>query len=88
MSIGNFSVMGLMVSYSAGGGPMRRFGMNPFPAEVGPQVHAALCELVASGAIVPRVGRRISMAEVASALDDHENRRTHGRTVVDIAGSR
>jgi NADPH2:quinone reductase len=88
VSIGNFSVMGVMVSYSAGAGPMRRFGMNPFPAEMGPQIHAALCALVASGAIEPRVGRRITMDQVASALDDHENRRTQGRTVVDIAGSR
>ena len=88
VSIGNFSVMGVMVSYSAGAGPMRRFGMNPLPPEVGTQVHAALRELLASGAITPMVGRRITMDQVGAALDDHENRRTQGRTVVDIAGSR
>ncbi len=88
VSIGNFSVMGVMVSYSAGAGPMRRFGMNPFPPEVGPEIHSGLCALLASGAIAPLVGRRITMDQVGAALDDHENRRTLGRTVVDIAGSR
>lgn len=60
VSIGNFSEMGVMVSYSQGAGPTRRFDMNPFPPEMGPQVHAALGELLASGAITPMVGRRIT----------------------------
>ena len=87
VSIGNFSVLGVMLSYSHAVGPMRRIGMNPFPPDTGREIHAALCELVASGAIRPAIGRRITMAEVAATLEDHEQRRTHGRTVVDISGS-
>ena len=65
---------------------MRKIGMNPFPPETGPDT-AALCALVTSGAIRPAIGQRITMDDVAAALDDHEQRRTHGRTVVDIAHS-
>ena len=77
-----------MLSYSDPVGPMRRMGMNPFPPELGPQVHGALCALVTKGAIRPAIGRRIRMDEVAATLEDHEERRTSGRTVVDVAGSK
>jgi NADPH:quinone reductase len=39
---------------------------------------------VASGAIRPTIGRRIGLAEVAEALEDHAARRTSGRTVIDL----
>ena len=55
------------------------------PPEVGQEVHGELLALVATGAIRPVIGRRISMREVAGALDDHEQRRTSGRTVVDVS---
>jgi NADPH2:quinone reductase len=87
VSIGNFSVLGVMMSYNHAVGPMRRMGMNPFPPELGPQVHGALCELVAKGAIRPAIGRRIRMDQVATVLEEHEQRRTQGRTVVDVAAS-
>ena len=83
IALGNFSVIGVMLSY---GGPspaaMRKMGMNQLPASRGQQVHAALCDLVAHGKIRPAIGRRIGMAEVAAILEDHESRRTMGRTVV------
>jgi NADPH2:quinone reductase len=88
VSMGNFSVMGVMLSYNDAPIEMRRFGINTFPPATGPEVHAALCELVSSGTIRPTIGRRIGMDEVAAALDDHDNRRTSGRTVVDVAGGR
>jgi NADPH2:quinone reductase len=84
VSIGNFSVMGVMLAYGRPVGPMRRMGMNFYPLETGAQVHAALCELVAQGKIRPAIGRRIRMNDVAAALEDHAARRTIGRTVVDI----
>jgi NADPH2:quinone reductase len=87
ISIGNFSVLGVMLSYNNAVGPMRRMGMNPFPPETGPQVHDALCALVTKGAIRPAIGRRIRMDEVAKALEEHEQRQTSGRTVVDVAAS-
>jgi NADPH2:quinone reductase len=85
VSMGNFSVHGVMLSYNQAPLPMRKFGVHPNPPELGPKVHAALCELVAKGSIKPVIGRRIGMDEVAQALDDHEHRRTSGRTVVDLS---
>jgi NADPH2:quinone reductase len=47
-------------------------------------VHAALLELVAAGKIRPYIGRVITMEDVAQALDDHAQRKTSGRTVVNV----
>ena len=84
VSTGNFSVVGVLLSYNEVPLAVRRAGLNPFPSATGPEVHAALCDLVSQGAIRPVVGRRIGIDEVGSALEDHEQRRTTGRTVVDI----
>jgi len=84
VSMANFSVVGVILAYLDVPIEFRRFGVNPFPPATGVRVHAALLELVARGAIRPVVGRRIAMGEVAQALDDHEQRRTSGRTVVDL----
>lgn len=83
VSMGNFSVVGVLLGYSGVPG-LRRMGLNPFPPEVGREVHAALCELVTAGAVRPAVGRRIAMEDVGAALMDHEQRRTTGRTVVEV----
>jgi len=85
VSMGNFSVLGVMLGYNDMPIELRKFGINTFPPAVGPEVHGALLSLVARGAIRPVIGRRISMQEVAAALDDHEHRRTTGRTVVDVS---
>ncbi len=45
----------------------------------------ALRELVSAGKVRPAIGRRIAMGDVAAALEDHEQRRTTGRTVVDLS---
>jgi NADPH:quinone reductase len=87
VSMGNFSVLGVMLAYGRSFGPMRRMGMNLYPPESGARVHAALCELLAAGKIRPVVARRIGMQEVGSALEDHLARRTSGRTVVEIGGT-
>jgi NADPH2:quinone reductase len=87
VSIGNFSVLGVMLAYGSAVGPMRRMGLNFYPLETGAKVHAALGTLLAQGKIRPAIGRRIGMQDVAAALEDHEARRTLGRTVVDIAGT-
>jgi NADPH2:quinone reductase len=85
VAMGNFSVLGVMLGYNEMPIELRKFGINTFPPEVGREVHNALLELVAAGAIRPVIGRRISMHEVAAALDDHEQRKTSGRTVVDLS---
>jgi NADPH2:quinone reductase len=85
VSMGNFSVLGVMMGYNDMPVEFRRFGLNTFPPSVGREVHAALLELVSAGKIKPVIGRVISMEEVAAALDDHANRRTSGRTVVEVS---
>jgi NADPH2:quinone reductase len=85
VSMANISIVGVILAYGAAPVEMRRFGVNPFPVETGQEVHAALCELVRTGAVRPVVNRRVRMDEVAAALDDHEQRRTSGRTVVDLS---
>jgi NADPH2:quinone reductase len=85
---GNFSVVGVISAYMSHVPPaVRRMGFNPFDRAVAENVHADLMRLVASGEIRPVVGRRIRPDEAGAALDDHEHRRTRGRTVVLIAGA-
>jgi len=86
VSMGNFSVLGVILGYGELPVDFRRFGLNMFGAEVGREVHAALLELVSAQSVRPVIGRTITMDEVAAALDDHEQRRTTGRTVVTVAG--
>lgn len=85
VSMGNFSVLGVILGYGELPVDFRRFGLNMFPAETGREVHSALLELVGAQAIKPVVGRTVAMDEVARALEDHAARRTMGRTVVVIA---
>jgi NADPH2:quinone reductase len=84
VSMGNISVLGVILGYGELPVDFRRFGLNMFPAEVGREVHDALLELVASGAVRPVIGRQITMDQVAEALHAHEQRQTTGRTVVTI----
>jgi NADPH2:quinone reductase len=87
VSIGNFSVVGVIGAWVDDLDPaMRRFGFNPFPRSDGELVHDALLRLIDAGAVRPHVGRVVTMDEAASALEDHEKRRSIGRTVVDVAG--
>ena len=85
VSMGNFSVLGVMLAYGRAVGPMRRMGLNLYPPETGAKVHADLCALLAQGKIRPTVARRIRMSEVAAVLEEHMGRRTCGRTVIDVA---
>jgi len=86
VSMGNFSILGVILGYGELPVDFRRFGLNMFGAEVGREVHAALLELVSAQSVRPVVRRTITMDQVAAALDDHEQRRTMGRTVVTVAG--
>jgi len=88
VSMGNLSVLGVILAYLDVPTEFRKFGVNPFPPTTGVRVHEALCQLVTRGAIRPVIGRRIGLGEVAAALEDHEARRTSGRTVVDLSRPR
>ena len=82
---GNFSIVGVILAYVENlPSPVRRMGMNPFGRAVGEAVHADLLRLLAEKKIRPLVGRRVALEEAGRALDDHEQRRTTGRTVVMI----
>ncbi|MCW2857795.1 MAG: Alcohol dehydrogenase zinc-binding domain protein [Marmoricola sp.] len=82
-SIGNFSVVGVLGAWVAEVDPgLRRFGFNPFTRVEGDRVHTALLDLVAAGAIRPHVGQVTDIDGAARALDDHEHRRSIGRTVI------
>ena len=84
-SIGNFSVVGVLCAWVDDLDPgMRRFGFNPFTRADGDLVHQDLLRLIAEGRIRPHVGRTVTMEEAGAALDDHEQRRSIGRTVVRV----
>ena len=85
---GNFSIVGVILAYVENlPSRVRRMGLNPFGRAVGEEVHADLLRLLAEKQIRPLVGRRISLEEAGRALDDHEQRRTTGRTVVVLASA-
>lgn len=85
-SIGNFSIVGVMCAWADHVDPgMRRFGFNPFTRADGDRVHDDLLRLIDEGRIRPHVGRRVTMVDAGAALDDHEHRRSIGRTVVEVA---
>ena len=85
VSMGNFSVVGVLMGYNPESMLMRQFGVVPTPPERGREVHTALCRMVSEGTIKPYIGRRIGPTQVGAALEDHEQRRTSGRTVVDMS---
>jgi NADPH2:quinone reductase len=88
VSMGNVSILGVILAYGELPTEFRRFGLNFFDEETGREVHRALLDLVAAGEIRPVIGRRVTMAEVAGALGDHAQRRTTGRTVVTVGQDR
>jgi len=84
---GNFSIVGVMAAYMSNlPSPIRRMGLNPFDRETAERVHADLLRLIESGDLRPVVSRRVKPEEAGAALEDHEQRRTRGRTVVLIGG--
>jgi NADPH2:quinone reductase len=84
--LGNIDIVCVMLGWASVVDPgMRRFGFNPFGRDVADEVHADLLALVSNGAIRPFIGRRVMMEEAGHALDEHEARRSVGRTVVEIA---
>jgi NADPH2:quinone reductase len=86
--IGNIDIVAVMLAWVDHVDPgMRRFGFNPFGRDVADRIHADLLRLAGEGKIRPVIGRRVSMEEAGRALDEHEARRSRGRTVVEVAVS-
>lgn len=87
-SIGNFSIVGVLGAFVDDLDPgMRRFGFNPFTRADGDRVHDELLALVDAGSVRPYVGRVVDLAGAASALDDHQHRRSIGRSVVRVGST-
>jgi len=83
--LGNIDIVCVMLGWAESVDPgMRRFGFNPFGRDVADEVHADLLRMVAEGTIRPAIGRRVVMEDAGAALDEHEERRSLGRTVVEI----
>lgn len=83
---GNFSVVGVMLAWvSELPLAIRKLGINPFPRAVADEVHSDLLTLLADKRIRPTLERRVSLEEAAAALEDHEHRKTRGRTAVVIS---
>ena len=84
--LGNIDIVCVMLGWAESVDPgMRRFGFNPFGRDVADEVHGELLKMLADGAIRPFVGKRVTMEDAGRALDEHEERRSLGRTVVEIA---
>jgi NADPH2:quinone reductase len=84
--LGNIDIVCVMLGWAASVDPgMRRFGFNPFGRDVADEVHGDLLTMVSKGMIRPFIGRRVTMEEAGRALDEHEARRSVGRTVVEIS---
>ncbi|HWD54509.1 MAG TPA: NADPH:quinone oxidoreductase family protein [Acidimicrobiales bacterium] len=83
--LGNIDIVCVMLGWADSVDPgMRRFGFNPFGRDVADEVYGDLLTMVAKG-IRPFIGRRVTMEEAGRALDEHEARRSVGRTVVEIS---
>jgi len=82
---GNFAILGVLLAYSRAPVPIKRAtGFNLMPKEVGDEIQAALLELLAAGSIRPVVGKVVPFGEIPQALERLEERKTIGRTVVEL----
>lgn len=85
LMFGSVSLIGVMLAYTADPNMENPFpGIHIQPRQVGESVQQSLNELLRQGRIKPFVGRIIDFEELPNGLDDMDNRRTVGRTVVKI----
>jgi NADPH:quinone reductase len=82
LCFGNFSLLGVVLSYQDPALVPPGLGYNPNPPDVGQRVHAHLVDLLRSGHIKPVVGKMVPFEELPSALEEMERRNTVGRVVI------
>jgi NADPH2:quinone reductase len=83
LCFGNVSIGGVLLSYRNDPTIAKRAtGFNVTPRSVGDEIQRSLVALLEAGRIRPVIGRTVSFAEVPAALDEMEDRKTVGRTVV------
>jgi NADPH2:quinone reductase len=82
---GNFALAGVILAYTSHPEAAKRAsGFNLVPRSVGEQIHEHLLALLEAKRIRPVIGRVVSFAEIPSALEALEQRRTRGRVVVTL----
>jgi NADPH2:quinone reductase len=84
LCFGNFSLVGVILSYMDPALLPPGSGFNATPAEIGEQVHVHLVDLLRAGKIRPIVGEVVSFDRLPEALEKMEARSTMGRVVVQI----
>lgn len=82
---GNFALLGVILAYTSIPLEIKRAtGWNFVPRSVGEEIHARLVTLLEQKLIHPVIGRTVRFTELPEALDALEQRRTMGRTVVEL----
>ncbi|HEX4016052.1 MAG TPA: NADPH:quinone oxidoreductase family protein [Frankiaceae bacterium] len=82
LCFGNFSLVGVILSY--GEAPPPGSGYNPTPYPIAKGIHEHLVELLRAGKIRTLVSETVPFQELPQALDRMEERATVGRIVVQI----
>lgn len=82
---GNFALLGVLLAYTRDPEAVKRAtGFNLVPKAVGDQIQESLLRLLEDGRIRPVVGRQVPFSAIPEALEALEQRRTLGRTVVEL----
>ena len=87
VSAGNFSICGVMLAYIGEAmAPMikRGPGWNFIPSQRGDEIMQKISEGVIEKKIKPTIGRVAQFEDLPEALDDLANRRTMGRTIIQL----
>lgn len=82
---GNFALLGVILAYTSIPLQIKRAtGWNFVPRSVGEEIHQKLVALLEEKRIRPVIGRTVRFEELPGALEALEERRTMGRTVVEL----
>lgn len=87
VSAGNFSICGVMLAYIGEAmAPMikRGPGWNFIPSQRGDEIMRKISEGVIEKKIKPTIGRVAQFEDLPEALDDLSNRKTMGRTIIQL----
>lgn len=85
LMFGNIALLGVLLAYTPSPIAIKEMtGFNLVPREVGDEIQDALLRLLADGAIHPVIGKTVSFDEIPAALEAFEERKTIGRTVVEL----
>ncbi len=82
LCFGNFSLVGVILSYGDSPGPGS--GFNPTPRVVAEKIHDHLVGMLRAGEIRTLVSKTVPFEQLPGALDEMESRRTVGRVVVQV----